>query len=55
LELDSVPPTAINEQQGKKQLLKVVDILGKESKPNKKGLLFYIYSDGTVEKKLIIE
>ena len=38
-----------------KQLLKIVDILGKESKPNKNGLLFYIYSDGTVEKKLIIE
>ena len=38
-----------------KQLLKIVDILGKESSPNKKGLLFYIYSDGTVEKKLIIE
>jgi hypothetical protein len=38
-----------------RQLLKIVDILGKESSPNKKGLLFYIYSDGTVEKKLIIE
>ena len=37
------------------QLVKIVDILGKESSPNKKGLLFYIYSDGTVEKKLIIE
>ncbi|MBC8510922.1 MAG: hypothetical protein H8D33_04585 [Cryomorphaceae bacterium] len=49
--------TGVNEiyTNSKKQLLKIVDILGKESNPNKKGLLFYIYSDGTVEKKLIIE
>ena len=48
--------TAINEtSQQQKQLLKIVDILGKESSPNKKGLLFYIYSDGTVEKRLVIE
>jgi len=48
--------TGINELSARnKQLLKIVDILGKESKPKQKGLLFYIYSDGTVEKKLIIE
>jgi hypothetical protein len=48
--------TATNEMHtsSKKHLLKIVDILGKESK-SKKGLLFYIYNDGTVEKKLIIE
>jgi hypothetical protein len=47
--------SAINEvPQQKKKLLKIVDILGRESK-SKKGLLFFIYSDGTVEKKLIIE
>ena len=48
--------TGVNEvPKVEKQLLKIVDILGKESSSNKKGLLFYIYSDGTVEKKLIIE
>jgi len=48
--------TGINEaSQQKKQLLKIVDILGKESSSNKKGLLFYIYSDGTVEKKIIVQ
>ena len=47
--------TAINELNGmNKQLLKIVDVLGKESKSNK-GLLFYVYSDGTVEKRLVIE
>jgi len=48
--------TAINEtSQQQKQLLKIVDILGKERKSNKKGLLFYIYSDGTVEKRIVME
>ena len=49
--------TATNEMHtsSKKQLLKIVDILGKESKPTPNSVLFYIYSDGTVEKKLIIE
>ena len=47
--------TAINEiSQQEKHLLKIVDILGRESK-SKKGLLFYIYSDGTVEKKIIVQ
>ena len=48
--------TSINEvQNDNKTLLKIVDVLAKESSPNATGLLFYIYSDGTVEKKLIIE
>ena len=38
-----------------RKFIKVVDILGRESEPNKKGLLFYIYSDGTVEKKVFVE
>ena len=47
--------TAVNEtSQQTKQLLKIVDIFGRESK-SKKGLLFYIYSDGTVEKKIIVQ
>mgnify|MGYP002837795469 CR=1 FL=1 len=48
--------TGINELNGNnRKLLKIVDLLGKESKPKQKGLLFYIYSDGTVEKKIVIE
>ncbi len=43
----------INElSQQEKSLLKVVDILGKAATPKQKGILFYIYSDGTVEKRL---
>jgi len=47
--------TGVNElSASNKQLLKIVDILGKESK-SKNGLLFYIYIDGTVEKRIVIE
>ncbi len=38
----------------KSKLLKIVDVLGRESKPKKNTPLFYIYDDGTVEKKIII-
>ena len=38
-----------------KKILKVVDILGRESKDLKNQTLFYIYDDGTVKKKIVIE
>jgi len=38
-----------------KILLKVVDILGRETNKNTNGILFYIYEDGKVEKRIILE
>ena len=38
-----------------KQLIKIVDILGRKSEKSKNQPLFYIYDDGTVEKKIILE
>ena len=38
-----------------KKLLRITDILGRECKPKKNTTLFYIYEDGIVEKKVIIE
>jgi hypothetical protein len=38
-----------------RELIKIVDILGKKSTPQQKGLLLYIYDDGTVEKKILID
>lgn len=38
-----------------RKLLKIVDVLGRSIKPKKNTPLFYIYNDGTVEKKIIIE
>ena len=39
----------------KKRLINVVDFLGRQSKELKNQPLFYIYDDGTVEKKIIVE
>jgi plastocyanin len=47
--------TAVKEHTTNKELLKVTDILGRDTKGKKNKPLFYIYSDGTIEKKIIIE
>ena len=47
--------SAIEEHITTKELLKITDILGREIKETKNKLLFYIYDDGTVEKKIILE
>ncbi len=39
--------------QVEKKLIMITDLLGRPAKQNKNELLFYIYSDGTVEKKII--
>jgi uncharacterized protein (TIGR02145 family) len=38
-----------------KTLIKVVDIMGNETVITQKQLQFYLYSDGSVEKKIIVE
>ena len=47
--------SAIEENTKTKQLLKITDVLGRKSKPTPNVPLFYRYSDGTVEKRIIIE
>jgi hypothetical protein len=37
------------------KVIKIVDVLGQETPYRKRTPLFYIYDDGTVEKKMIIE
>jgi len=44
--------TGIEEGTTNKELLRTIDVLGRETKNEP---LFYIYDDGTVEKKIIIE
>ena len=46
---------SIEEHTTNKQLLKITDILGREVNEKRNTTLFYIYNDGTVEKKMIIE
>ena len=38
-----------------KRLIKVVDVLGRENRGTKNEPLFYIYDDGAVDKKIILE
>jgi len=44
-EVNSIPHT----------LKKITDVLGRNSQPKKRTPLFYLYDDGTVEKRIIIE
>ena len=47
-------PNSVEEHSTNKELLKVTDILGRETKQTHQPL-FYIYDDGTVEKRIFIE
>ena len=47
--------SSIQELSTNKELLKVTDLLGRETKGTKNEILFYIYDDGTVEKRIVIE
>ncbi|MBC8265900.1 MAG: DUF1566 domain-containing protein [Flavobacteriales bacterium] len=48
--------TSINETQKlNKKLIKVVDVLGRETRLINNTTLFYIFDDGTVEKRIIIK
>ena len=38
-----------------KVLIRVIDILSREEAVKTNKILFYIYDDGTVEKKIVIE
>ena len=46
--------TSIEEHTTKKGLIKIIDLSGREIKQTNQPL-FYIYNDGTVEKRIIIE
>ena len=45
--------TDILEQQGKKNIMRILDLLGREIQFTDTNPFFIIYDDGTVEKKLI--
>ena len=47
-------PSAIQEQTTNKKILKITDLLGRETKQTNHPLL-YLYDDGTVEKRIVIE
>jgi hypothetical protein len=50
----SIGTTAINEVAKSRNVIKITDLLGRETKQTNQPLL-YIYDDGTVEKRIVIE
>ena len=52
---DNCSATDIEEHSTNKKLLKVTDLFGREIKELKNILLFFLYNDGSVERKIIIE
>ena len=47
--------TEIEEYNANKGIRKITDLLGRNTIDTKNEVLFYIYDDGTVEKKIILE
>lgn len=47
--------TSITSQNTSRKLLKIVDVLGRETDVQTNQTLFYIYSNGQVEKKIILQ
>ena len=48
--------TAVEEDNSAtKKLIKITDVLGREVVPNSNQTLFYLFNDGTTEKKIVIE
>ena len=55
LNLTITSPTGILDMANKRNLLKITDMLGQETPYRKNQPLLYIYDDGTVEKRIVIE
>ena len=52
---DCSAPTSIKEYSSERKLVKKTSILGRGERLNKTKPFFYIYDDGSVEKKIIIQ
>jgi hypothetical protein len=50
---NGIPP--VSSQLNKPKLLKIIDLLGREVTPLKNTLQIYIYEDGSIEKKIILQ
>jgi hypothetical protein len=48
-------PSSITEIHTERKLIKIIDVLGRKVLGNSHQPLFYIYNDGTVENRIIIE
>ena len=55
LEVDAVISATHELEISDIKLIKVADLLGKEVRKNAKGILFYIYDNGSVVKRIVVE
>ena len=55
LEVDPVISTTYELEMPDIKLIKVVGLLGKEVRKNAKGILFYMYDNGSVVKRIVVE
>jgi len=47
--------SSINDVGSEKQLLKIIDVFGRDVASQPNTILFYLYSDGTIQKKFILK
>jgi len=55
LEVDAIINTTLETKSLDKNLIKVVDVLGRETTSKNNTPLFYMYDDGSVEKRIVVE
>ena len=55
LHVDAVISNTLELEPKGKNLIKVVGVLGREIKPKKNTPLFYMYENGSVEKRIVVE
>ena len=53
--LPTISPTGIIDDKSEKEIIRIKDLLGRDIEKRKNTPLFYIYDDGTVEKRIILE
>jgi hypothetical protein len=51
----TIYPTTVNEVDNQKSVVKITDVMGREVKSTKNTPLFYLFDDGTVEKRIIVD
>ena len=55
LQVDAVISNTLEMEPKGKNLIKVIDVLGRETKHKSNTPLFYMYKNGSVEKKIVVE
>ena len=55
LQIGTVISNTIEIKSKSKNIIKIADILGRETIPKNNAILFYMYENGNVEKKIVVE